>query len=77
MRIIAKSEIQTRHLGEIIREVEKSGESLLIMEGNKPVVEIRPVRPGRSVDEVFGPFRGQVTYAEDPNTPTLEEWETA
>ncbi len=77
MRTISKADLATRLLIEVVREVEATGEPVVITEEGRPIIEIRPVPFSRyTVDEIFGPFRGKVTYAEDVNTPTIEEWET-
>jgi antitoxin (DNA-binding transcriptional repressor) of toxin-antitoxin stability system len=60
---------------EIFREVEESGQELIVTDNGKPVLKIVPIVKKASVDEVFGKYYGQVTYHEDINTPTIDEWD--
>jgi antitoxin (DNA-binding transcriptional repressor) of toxin-antitoxin stability system len=57
----------------IFREVEQSGEELIVTDNNRPVLKIQPLTKKKAVDEIFSDVRGKVTYHEDINTPTDEE----
>jgi hypothetical protein len=46
-----------------------------VTDNGKPVLKIVPIVKKASVDEVFGKYYGQVTYHEDINTPTIDEWD--
>lgn len=39
------------------------------------MLKIVPIKQKTTVLELFGDIPGRVTYLEDINTPTLEEWE--
>jgi len=41
------------------------------------VIKIVPIKEKKSVQELFGDFLGRITYHEDIDTPTLEEWDNA
>lgn len=57
------------------RQVEQTGEELIVTDHNKPVLKIVPINPQpRRVDEVFADLRGKVSYLEDINTSTSDEW---
>lgn len=62
---------------EIFREVEESGQELIVTDHGKPVLKIVPIKKKSTVYEVFGQYYGQVIYHEDINTPTIDEWEDA
>ena len=73
MPTISKSTLKTNML-EIFRQIETSGEELIVTHHNKPVLRIVPFRQGKSVDEVFATLRGQVIYNADINEPTIDMW---
>ncbi|NOX62964.1 MAG: type II toxin-antitoxin system Phd/YefM family antitoxin [Chloroflexi bacterium] len=73
-RTISKSKLKANML-QIFREIEKSGEELVVTDRNRPTLLIRPVEQKRSMDEVFAPWRGKAIVYEDLNAPTDEEWE--
>ena len=70
---ISKDELKARML-EIFREVEESGQELIVTDNGKPVLKITPIKEKATVEEVFGKYFGQVIYHEDINTPTIDEW---
>lgn len=73
MPTISKSKLKTNML-EVFRQIEISGEELIVTHHNKPVLRIIPIRQEKSVDELFGPWRGQVVYHSDIDEPTQAEW---
>lgn len=70
---ISKSKLKARML-EIFREVEESGQELIVTDHGKPVLKITPIKEKATVEELFGKYFGQVVYHEDINTPTIDEW---
>lgn len=76
MNTISKSKLKAKML-EIFRQLEASGEELIVTDQGKPVLKIIPIKKEASVAEVFGDFQGKVSYLEDINTPSLSEWEDA
>ena len=56
------------------RRVEKTHEKLIVTDHNKPVLVVMPYSDKKTPAEVFGKYRGKVTYSEDINTPTSSEW---
>lgn len=73
MNVISKSKLKAKML-EIFRQLEASGEELIVTDQGKPVLKITPIKEVANVAEVFGDLQGKVIYLEDINTPTLSEW---
>lgn len=73
MMTISKSKLKAQML-QILREIEKSGEELIVTNHGRPVLRIQAIGRKRSVEEVFGALQGQVIYNEDINASTLDEW---
>ena len=73
MDVISKSQLKARML-EVLREVERSGEDVIVTDRGRPTLRIGVLGGGRSVEEAFRGLQGRVVYHEDPNTPTTDEW---
>jgi antitoxin (DNA-binding transcriptional repressor) of toxin-antitoxin stability system len=73
---ISKSKLKAKML-EIFRQLETSGDELIVTDQGKPVLKITPIKQKSSVKELFAEYQGKVTYLEDINTPTLQEWDEA
>ena len=71
---ISKSKLKAKML-EIFRQLESSGNELIVTDHDKPVLKIIPIKQKAAVAAVFGELQGQVTYLEDINTASLQEWE--
>jgi antitoxin (DNA-binding transcriptional repressor) of toxin-antitoxin stability system len=72
---ISKSKLKANML-RIFREIEESGEELIVTDHNRPALIVRPIKRKRSIDEIFGPYRGKMKILEeDINSPTAEDWE--
>lgn len=74
MLMISKSKLKAQML-QIFRTIEQSGEEVIVTDNNRPVLRIQPIAKKQSVEEVFAPIRGKVIFYEDPDTPTMDEWE--
>jgi antitoxin (DNA-binding transcriptional repressor) of toxin-antitoxin stability system len=75
---IEKSELEAQML-EGFRELEESGQELIVTDNGKPVLKIVPIVPMKrkgkgTVDEIFGHLYGKAIIHEDINTPTIDEW---
>ncbi|HSG18858.1 MAG TPA: type II toxin-antitoxin system prevent-host-death family antitoxin [Anaerolineae bacterium] len=70
---ISKSKLKAKML-EIFRNVEATGEELIVTDHGKPVLRILPIREKVSVGQAFSDLQGQVLYHEDIDTPTIDEW---
>lgn len=72
--IVSKSRFKPRAL-EYFRQVEKSGEEIVITDHGRPVVKVVPYRPEPA--EVLETLRGSVIRYDDPTGPVAEEnWES-
>ncbi len=74
MQTISKSKLKPNML-RIFREIEKSGEGIIVTDRGRPTLKIEPIKEKLSVEEVFADIQGKVIFYEDPNTPTIDEWE--
>jgi antitoxin (DNA-binding transcriptional repressor) of toxin-antitoxin stability system len=72
MNTISKSKLKAKML-EIFRQLEASGEELIVTDQGEPVLKIVPIRKEASVTEIFWDVQGKVSYLEDINTPSLSE----
>jgi antitoxin (DNA-binding transcriptional repressor) of toxin-antitoxin stability system len=72
---VSKSEFKAKAL-EFFRQVEASGESVIVTDHGKPALEVRPYRSlARNPLDVL---RGSVVRYESPTDPVAEgEWEAA
>lgn len=73
MPSISKSKLKANML-RIFRDIENTGEEMIVTDHNRPVLRIQPIGQKRTVEEVFGTIQGKVIYREDINTPTADEW---
>ena len=73
MATISKSKLKANML-RVFREIEASGEELIVTDRNRPVLRILPIEDKRSVEDMFGQFQGQLVFHEDVNAPTTDEW---
>lgn len=76
LRIISKSKLKT-HMLAIFREIEESGETLIVTDHNRPVLKIEPIRRKKTVDDLFGILRHEAKFWGDLTEPTIDEWEDA
>ena len=76
MPTISKGKLKANML-RIFREIESSGEELIVTDRNRAVLRIQPIARKRTVEEVFGDVSVNVVYHEDVNTPTADEWREA
>lgn len=71
---VSKSEFKAKAL-EFFRQVEASGESVVVTDHGKPTLEVRPYRSAdRNPLDIL---RGSVASYEDPTAPVDVEWESA
>lgn len=76
MKRVPKSEFKAKML-EIMRQIEATGEQVIITDHGRPCIEVRPYARKRDVREVFGDLSGRLVLHEDPDQPTLDEWSDA
>ena len=73
MKSVSKSVLEGQ-VRELLRQVEQTGEGLIVTDHDRPVLKVTAIRPRRTSDEVFADVRGRVAYREDILAPTTDEW---
>ena len=72
---VSKSRFKAQAL-ELFRQVEASGEPLVITDHGRPTLEVRPYRPVRPDANPLEELRGSVLRFDDPFAPVCEnDWE--
>ena len=73
-RTVSKSQFKPKAL-EYLRQVEQSGEGIVITDRGRPVVRVEPYSSGEEVLELL---RGVLLRYEDPTEHvSVEDWEAA
>lgn len=71
---ISKSRFKMRAL-KLLRQVERSGESVIVTARGRPVIEVRSLRPPVK-DDALEALRGSLLFYDRPTEPIGdEEWE--
>jgi prevent-host-death family protein len=70
---VTKSLLKGKML-EYFRQVEETGEELVVTDNGRPVVKVVPIQTRKSAAELFSDVRGRVVYHEDILAPTIDEW---
>lgn len=75
-RQVSKSQFKAQALA-LFREIETSGEPLVITDHGRPALEVRPYRPLQShADDPLEALRGSVTHYDQPFEPVAAcDWE--
>ena len=76
-RQVSKSQFKAQALA-LFREIETSGEPLVITDHGRPALEVRPYRPLQSDagGDPLQALRGSVTHYDQPFEPVAEaDWE--
>ncbi len=73
MKTVTKSHLKAKMLA-YFREVEETGEELIVLNHHKPVLKIVPFKEKKSFDELFEPYQNKMNYSEPLETSTEEEW---
>lgn len=71
--IVSKSKLKA-HALTLFRQMEETGEDIIVTHRDRPVAHIKPIHTKKTVEEVFKDWRGKAIFLEDPDTPTIEEW---
>lgn len=74
MLTISKSKLKAQMLG-IFRNIEKTGEEVIITDNRKPVLKIVPLKKKKSFDEAFADVQGKIKYTDEIYKSTEDEWE--
>lgn len=75
-RQVSKSHFKA-HALQLFREVEASGETLVVTDHGRPTLELRPYRPAAPTDaDPLEQLRGSVLHFDDPFAPVGEkDWD--
>ena len=73
MLTVSKSKLKT-HMLQIFRQIEQSGEEIIVTDNNRPVLRILPISRKASVEEVFSSYRDKLILHENHDIPTIDEW---
>lgn len=71
---VSKSEFKAKAL-EYFRLVEKSGETIVVTDHGKPVLEVRPYRA--ITKEPLQLLQGSLLRYDNPTEPVGDDWESA
>ncbi len=74
MQTLSKSQFKPKAL-EVMRNVEQAGESILITDHGKPVLELKPYTP--SDTNPLETLKGSVVEYSDPFDPASDDWENS
>lgn len=74
MITVSKGVLKAKML-EYFRQVEESGDELVVTSHNRPVLKVVPIAPKKSPQEVFGSLRGKVKYRGNLLDPETGMWE--
>jgi len=74
MPTVSKSELKAKML-EYFRNVEKSGEELIVTSNNVPTLKVVPIAKNKSVEQVFGDLRSTVRIDDSIMEPDTDEWD--
>ena len=71
---VSKSQFKARAL-ELFRNIEESGEPLIITDRGRPVLEVRPVK-GKRKHDPLEILKGSVTWHDHSTEPVdVDDWE--
>jgi len=75
MPTVSKSALKARML-EYFREVESSGEPLVVTDNRVPVLKVLPFRRAETAEEIFGDLRKNARLPDDAelNEPVADVW---
>jgi len=76
VKMVSKSVLKAKML-EYFREVETTGEALIVTSNGQPVLRVLPYCQELTVDEAFTDVRGKIRYHGDLLEPTTAEWEVS
>jgi antitoxin (DNA-binding transcriptional repressor) of toxin-antitoxin stability system len=76
MLTISKSKLKAQML-KIFREIEQTGEGVIVTDNNRPVLRIIPIPRKFPAAELFARFQNRIVFHEDPDAPTEAEWSEA
>ncbi len=73
MKTTSKSVLKA-HMLEYFRNVEETGEELVVTSHGKPTLKVIPITEKKSVAEIFSGMRKVAKIYADPTEPETEAW---
>ncbi len=73
MITVSQGRLKTKMV-EYFKQVEQTGEELIVTEKNVPIVKIIPIQEKKHVKDIFADIQGNVKYYGDILEPETEEW---
>jgi prevent-host-death family protein len=73
MRTVSKSRLKS-HMLELFREVERTGEGIIVTDHGRPTLRVEPIEERFSVETLFADVRGKMVYHADIMEPETDEW---
>jgi antitoxin (DNA-binding transcriptional repressor) of toxin-antitoxin stability system len=70
---VSKGVLKSKIL-EYFRNVEHTGQELIVTDNRKPVLKIIPYKEKKSLKDVFSQYQGKIKYNAPVNEPETEEW---
>lgn len=73
MLTVSKGVLKNKML-EYFRNIERTGEVLIVTDRKKPVLRVMPIKKRESLKSVFTPYQGKADYGESVLKPETGEW---
>jgi prevent-host-death family protein len=73
MVTVSKGVLKNKML-EYFRNVERTGEELIVTDHRKPVLKVVPLKKSKSLKSAFASFQGKAKYGAPITSPETEEW---
>jgi prevent-host-death family protein len=73
VRTVSKSALEAG-MFELLRDVEETGDELIVTDNHQPVFRIVPIRKRVPAAQMFADVRGKLAYHEDILAPTSDAW---
>ena len=74
MITVSKGKLKAKML-EYFRQVEQTGEELIVTNNNIPTLKVVPLQPKQSVETVFADLRGSVEIDDSIMKSETDEWD--
>ncbi len=73
MKTVSKGVLKAKML-EYFREVEQTGEELIVTNNNVPTLKVVPINKRKTVEKAFADLRGKVIIDDSIMDPETAEW---
>jgi antitoxin (DNA-binding transcriptional repressor) of toxin-antitoxin stability system len=70
---VSKAVLKSKML-EYFRNVERTGEELIVTDHRRPVLRVVPIKSDQPLREVFAEYQGKATFISSPVEPETDEW---